>query len=62
VAVSIDEMISTVEPETGSGAAPASGPAETGAVDEERFLFRYGAAIRAVVREELERYLRNLAD
>lgn len=62
MAVSIDEMVSTVEAEPkAKGNEPAAGPAGP-ELDAESFAIRFGAAVRAIVREELERYLRNMAD
>lgn len=60
--VSIDEMISTVETESGGDASGSGRASESKPADEQRFILRYGAAVRAIVRDELERHLRNLAD
>lgn len=62
MAVSINEMISTIESESPSDAAVTTGAQSPKPIDEEQFAQRYGSAVRAIVRDELERYLRNMAD
>lgn len=61
MAVSIDEMVSTVETDASKGGEAAESPTQP-PMDMQTFVVRYGAAVRAIVREEIERYLRSIAD
>ena len=61
----IDEMESVVEQEPGArsaGGGEGASPAGGAPLDEDDFRSRYGGLLRQLVRDEIERYLRNLAD
>ena len=73
MAVVIHEMDSTVEVDAGAAnrlgfaeagvERPGAGGAPSGsATDLETFIRCYGDAVRAILRDEMERYLRSAAD
>jgi hypothetical protein len=53
--------VETVVSGAGASPAPSSGAASS-AIDEEQLRTRIAPVVRALVREELERYLRTAAD
>lgn len=63
--VVINEMDSTVEMEgepRRESSAPAAPTPAAGPMDMADFRDRYGPMLRELIREELDRHLRNLAD
>lgn len=63
MAVVINEMESTVESRGAHADAQAQAAQSSGAeMSDEDFRARYGAVLRVMIRDELERYLRTAGD